>query len=140
MARTASPWSDRRTLANPAQATNIAQFFVDGDHGPLNWTFQNHMTLNHSDERYFVAETWTLQGDTTPLPWKNEFLAVAVDGSWVVRLAHHHSVIRVVDGAKVYEDEPRVGTSYDGKYAMFTSNFDNLGRDVYILKMPPLCP
>jgi hypothetical protein len=104
-----------------------------------NW-LQSHMSLNHADERYFFAETWTLSSEITWGPWQGEILAIGMDGSWVRRLAHHHGVVRVQsDGSKVYEDEPRASSSYDGRYVMFTSNFDGLGRDVYLLSLSPIC-
>jgi hypothetical protein len=60
---------------------------------------------------------------------------VAVDGSWVRRLAHHHSDFPPVG----YWASPRASTSYDGRWAAFTSNFDGGRLDVFLLRLPTMC-
>jgi hypothetical protein len=111
--------------------------WLTGPGGSPNWNSVGHMSLNHADERFFVGELWSAD-PTSSRPWSREIVAVGADGTWVKRLAHHHSE-PVVNGLQDYFSEPKTSTSYDAKYAMFVSNFDHLGRDVYILKLPSLC-
>ncbi|TMQ10735.1 MAG: hypothetical protein E6J90_24890 [Deltaproteobacteria bacterium] len=129
-----------RSLASPDTAQNLMQ--VLRSDGTRNWRYNGHITINHADERYFLAELWVapVPAPSDLQPWEQEIVAVATDGTWIKRLAHHHSAIELnPDGSHVYDDEPRVSTSYDGKYAMFTSNYDSLGRDVYVLRLPTIC-
>lgn len=129
-----------RSFANPDSAHNLMQVLKTD--GTRNWRYVGHITINHADERFFFSELWVAPTPTGSdlQPWEQEIVAVGADGSWIKRLAHHHSVVELNgDGSHVYEDEPRASASYDGKYLMFTSNYDNLGRDVYVLKVPPIC-
>jgi hypothetical protein len=62
-------------------------------------------------------------------PFEQEILAVALDGSFVLRLAHHHSHVR-----------PEASISYRGDWIAFTSDFDGGGSDVFAMRAPPRCP
>ena len=82
--------------------------------------------------------------------WENEVLAVATDGSGQVwRFAHHRSTVPrrgLAASAEKYNlwDSPRGTASPDGRFYMFTSNWeetlgqDRNGRfrqDVFIVKL-----
>ena len=125
----------RRTLDRPLEPEHIVSFETAS--GEPEWDFDVHISINHADERWFVSSLYTPAGADPGdwSPWEQEIVAVAVDGSWVRRLAHHHSVFPP-DG---YYASPRVSTSYDGRWAAFTSNFDNGRRDVYLMRLPTMC-
>lgn len=125
-----------RPLASPLEWTHLVSFY-EADGETLQWGFDVHLSLNHSDERWFITSPYT-SGGADPAdwsPWEQEILGVAVDGSFVVRLAHHHS--DYTGGG--YWASPRVSTSFDGRYAAFTSNFDGGRLDVFVLRLPRLC-
>ena len=64
---------------------------------------------------------------------KDEIVRVRTDGSQQVRrLPHHRSVFRE------YRDGPRACISRDGRFILHTSNWEGQGRQVFILKVPPL--
>jgi hypothetical protein len=82
--------------------------------------------------------------------WGNEIVAVATDGSKKVwRFAHHRSTVHTPDraaggGRYNFWDTPRGNVSQDGRFFMFTSNWeetlgdDHHGRfrqDVFIVKL-----
>jgi len=122
-----------RPLDDPHNITHLVST-LQADGVTEDWTHSTHLSLNQWDERYFVASMAT-GDDGEWSPWEQEIVAVSIHGDWVVRLAHHHSDWE----AGGYYAEPRVSMSYDGRYAAFTSNFDGLGQDVYLLKMPLIC-
>ncbi|HEV8323924.1 MAG TPA: hypothetical protein VG389_20065, partial [Myxococcota bacterium] len=126
-----------RTLDAPLAWTHILSLL--GTDGNPQWDFVTDLSLNQSDERWFLVSFWT--DGTGPVladwqPWEQEIVAVATDGTWALRLAHHHS--DVVDGG--WEASPRATISFDGRHALFTSNFDGGGRDVFLLDVPEICP
>jgi hypothetical protein len=95
--------------------------------------FDNELSvsLNQADQSFVIVGV----SNQTELnagwdPYQSEIVAVATDGSWLVRLAHHHSAVTI----------PYPAISYDGRFVMFTSNWDTRHQDVFILVMPGLCP
>jgi hypothetical protein len=125
-----------RALDDPLSWTHLVTFYQP-DGVSLEWDFDVHLSLNHSDERWFATSLYT-PGGADPAawsPWEQEILAVATDGSFVTRLAHHHSDYPPAG----YWASPRVSTSYDGRFAVFDSNFDGGGIDVFIVVLPTIC-
>jgi hypothetical protein len=137
----------RRSLSDATHFTHIVSFFAADGITP-NWTFTTHQSLNQADERWFVFETYSAPGATSVWdPWEQEILLVSVDGTAIRRLAHHHSF----QGDKSqfpddYWNEPRPSVSLDGRTVVFTSNFDGTQpgdssrRDVFLLRLPTICP
>jgi Big-like domain-containing protein len=89
-----------------------------------------HLSWNHAQPDTLVPvviSTYRLPADTTPWrAWDNEIVAVRTDGgvSTVWRFAHHRS--RVAG----FWDMPRGNVSQDGRWFLFTSNWDGtLGLD-----------
>jgi len=83
--------------------------------------------------------------------WGDEVLAVATDGSRQVwRFAHHRSTVHGrgmagISGKYNFWDSPRGNVSQDGRFYMFTSNWeesvgkdrqDRCREDVFIVKLP----
>jgi hypothetical protein len=123
-----------RPLDDPLGWTHLATFFrVDGT---LDWGFVTHASLNQPDERWFASSIFdsTRRESAVWDPYEQEIVAVAVDGSWVRRLAHHHSIV-----GNDYWSEPRASVSYDGRFVTFTSNFDGKRKDVFVLVLPQMC-
>lgn len=122
-----------RPLDDPHDFTHLVSLYKS-DGVTKSWDQDVHVSINQWDERYFISSLYSYpDGDWTP--WEQEILAIATDGSWVVRLAHHHS--DVLGGG--YYASPRVSISYDGRYATFTSSWDGVGMDVFLLELPILC-
>ena len=97
----------------------------------------------------FVTSVVRDSDSTFPLrPWQNEIIAVATDGSQKVwRFAHHRSFL---NGSTFSYADPRGNVSQDGKYFLFTSNWENtLGMnpatntprlDVFIVELNQTAP
>lgn len=98
------------------------------------WSQDYHVSMLADDESWVTLSFYV--GNKLPSSgvFKNEIVQVATDGSGRVRrLAHHRSVF------KSYWDSPRANISRDGRFIVFTSNWEGTGqRDVFILKVPPM--
>ncbi|MGI8731749.1 MAG: hypothetical protein ACR2LM_00410 [Pyrinomonadaceae bacterium] len=84
-------------------------------------------------------ETWALIGffgGETSVPFRNEVIQVATDGSQRLRrLFHHRSVYRN------YYDSPRANISRDGRFVAFTSNWGGQARtDLFVAKIQSVAP
>ena len=106
--------------------------------GAQRWGGEQTFSLLHGGAQWFLATEWVdSAGDAAVYdPWEQEIVAVANDGGWVVRLAHHRS--DVVAGG--YSATPGAAISYDARWIAFTSNFGGPGNDVYIMRAPQACP
>jgi hypothetical protein len=98
------------------------------------WSQGYHVSMCADDESWatlslYVSNRFKQSGEFT-----NEIIQAATDGSGRVRrLAHHRSVFRS------YWDSPRANISRDGRFVVFTSNWEGTGqRDVFVLRVPPL--
>jgi hypothetical protein len=123
-----------RPLDDPLSWTHLVGF-RQADGISDEWRFDVHLSINQADERYFISSIYTPDLSDEWSPWEQEIVAVAVDGSFVVRLAHHHSDY----GVGGYWASPRVSISYDGRYAAFTSSFDGGREDLFLIQMPTIC-
>jgi len=98
------------------------------------WSQDYHVSMLADDESWATLSFYV--GNKLPSSgiFKNEIVQVATDGSGRVRrLAHHRSVF------KSYWDSPRANISRDGRFIVFTGNWEGTGqRDVFILKAPPM--
>lgn len=96
------------------------------------WSQDYHVSMLADDESWVTLSLYV--GNKLPSSgiFKNEVIQVATDGSQRLRrLAHHRSVF------KSYWDSPRANISRDGRFIVFTSNWEGTGqRDVFILKVP----
>ena len=98
------------------------------------WSQDYHVSMLADDESWATLSFYV--GNSLPSSgiFRNEIVQVATDGSdRVRRLAHHRSVF------KSYWDSPRANISRDGRFIVFTSNWEGTGqRDVFILKVLPM--
>jgi hypothetical protein len=126
----ADNWENRitfRRLALPHQVRTVLELKDD-------WSQDYHISLLADDEEWVLVSFY--KGAEQKLAssgvFLNEIVQVATDGSGRVRrLAQHRSVV------KEYWDSPRANISRDGRFVIFTSNWQAGGqRDVFILKVP----
>ena len=106
----------------------------------LDWGMAVHVSAPDTGGWFFM-ETY-VPGDPAPdsEKWKayaNEVLRVKLDGTKVLRLAHHRS-----RPFTSYNYTPRVSASWDGSRIIFNSNFGLYGpstqySDVYLMVLPP---
>lgn len=98
------------------------------------WSQDYHVSMLADDESWVTMSFYV--GNKLPSSglFMNEIVQVASDGSRRVRrLAHHRSVF------KSYWDSPRANISRDGRFVVFTSNWEGTDqRDVFILKVPAM--
>src|SRR5579871_2090713 len=98
---------------------------------PNRWTTDGHPSWNNARSRPntpFAQEVYVIDSQNPYFPlraWDGEIIAVATDGSNTVwRFAHHRSI----QGG--FYDTPSANISQDGRYVLFTSNWENsLGKD-----------
>lgn len=126
-----TPWDARqwvlRSLADIDHPSNlIAPVLV-----PEEQYTADHQSWNHAQRETrvpVISSTFrTADGQHAPwLPWIDEILAVSTDGSGTVyRFAHHRS-----DPSDGFWSQPIIHTSPDGKFAIFSSNWEKtLGVD-----------
>lgn len=114
-----------RRLDSPHDVRTLLDFKND-------WSQDYHVSLLVDDETWATLSFYV--GNSLPSSgiFRNEIVQVATDGSGRVRrLAHHRSVF------KTYWDSPRANISRDGRFIVFTSNWEGASqRDVFILKVP----
>jgi len=98
------------------------------------WSQDYHVSMLADDESWVTLSFYV--GNKLPSSglFKNEIIQVSTDGSQRIRrLAHHRSVF------KSYWDSPRANISRDGRFIVFTSNWEGTGqRDVFILRVPQI--
>lgn len=116
-----------RRLATPHEFRTVLDLRDD-------WSQDYHVSFLADDEDWVLLSFYV--GNDLPQSgiFRNEIVQVATDGSQRVRrLAHHHSVF----GGQ-YWNSPRANISRDGRFVVFTSNWEGSGqRDVFILQVPP---
>ena len=101
---------------------------------PYRWTTDGHPSWNNARPGInapFAQELFVNEDQNAPFPtraWDGEIIAVPTDGSSVIwRFAHVHSMLN-----GNFYDQPRANISQDGRYVLFTSNWENtLGTDPY---------
>jgi hypothetical protein len=123
-----------RDLADPTTFRHLVGF-VQPDGVTQEWAFDVHLSINQSDERFFISSIYSPGDDGRWSPWEQEIVAVAVDGSFMQSLVHHHTDYE----AGGYWASPRASISFDGRFAAFTSKWDGGSMDVFVLKMPRFC-
>jgi hypothetical protein len=98
------------------------------------WSQDYHVSMLADDESWATLSFYV--GNSLPSSgiFRGEIIQIATDGSRLVRrLSHHRSVF------KSYWDSPRANISRDGRFIVFTSNWEGTGqRDVFILKVPAM--
>jgi hypothetical protein len=124
----ADNWKNRvtfRRLAAPHQLRTLLE--LNGD-----WSQDYHISMLADNEDWVLLSFYV--GNKLPSSgvFRDEIVQVAADGSGRVRrLAHHRSVVRE------YWDSPRANISRDGRFVIFTSNWEGTGqRDVFLLEVP----
>jgi hypothetical protein len=104
--------------------------------GGSDWSQAYHISANHSDESTIFVSGYSRSTATYTKPYQGEIYQVWTDGvnmQKARRLAHHRSIY----GSESNMPAPRAASSYDGKFVMFDSNWDNSGYlDVFILNVP----
>lgn len=111
-----------RDLSNPKSFKTILSFGSD-------WTEASHISFLADDESWLLLSLYT-PGGLKSGKYHDEIIMVSTDGSATVKeLIYHHSVVND------YSDQPHADISRDGKFAIFTSNWDGTRRDVYLLKI-----
>ena len=125
-----------RKMATPKHLTVVLELKDD-------WSQSNHPSMLADNEDWALISFYESAIYPANSPYKsngifkNEIIQVSTDGSQKVRrLAHHRSVYMAKEN---YWDQPRANISRDGKFVVYTSNWDGSGRrDVFILKVPPI--
>jgi hypothetical protein len=122
----------KRSLAAPHTFFTVFDFGND-------WTLGNHVSMLSDNESWMLMSTFT--SGTTPSSgvFVDEIFQFTTDGSKSVRrLAHTHSNYLNQNSNNQYWSEPRANISRDGKYAVFTSNWESTVRmDVFVLSISP---
>jgi hypothetical protein len=126
----ADNWQNRvtfRQLATPHQLRTV--FDLKND-----WSQDYHISMLADNEDWVLLSFYVGNNLPSSGVFRGEIVQVATDGSARVRrLAHHRSIVRE------YWDSPRATISRDGRFVLFTSNWEGTGqRDVLILEVPPL--
>jgi len=122
-----------KILLSDASQTCLAQ---------LDWSLAVHISAPDGNGYVFVDTEAPSNPETDSAGWKpytNEILQISLDGSSVVRLAHHRS--RALNS---YNWEPKVSVSRDGSELLFASDFDLQAidgstadyGDTYLLVLP----
>ena len=101
--------------------------------GPISWNLAGHFSTTADGQWLFIEEadfgtTTACVASCLPANWAslwgyvyNEVYMINVDTNDIYRLAHHYSR---VTGGPSYWAIPRAAISYDGKWGIFDSNFD----------------
>jgi len=117
-----------RGLASPHELRTVLD--LDND-----WSQDYHISMLADDEDWVLLSFYVGNDLPSSGVFRNEIVQVATDGSQRVRrLAHHRSGF-----AGQYWNSPRANISRDGRFVVFTSNWEGTGqRDVFILRVPPV--
>ncbi len=117
-----------RKLASPHLFTAIRARKDD-------WSQGAHLSFLADDESMILVSNFTANNLLCSGIFKDEIFLLATDGSGrVKRICHHRSDYLKT---KEYWDSPRANISRDGKFVIYTSNWDASGRrDVFIAKVP----
>jgi hypothetical protein len=118
-------WNNSFTIRNLSDPHNYKTIFSLGN----DWTQAAHISFLGNDENWALVSLYT-PGGLKAGKYHDEIILVSTNGSGKVKeLVKTHSVI------KDYWDTPRANISRDGKFVIFSSNWDSLRRDVYLLKV-----
>lgn len=117
-----------RRLQSPHQFSTILDLYND-------WSQDYHVSLLADNEDWVLLSFYVANDLPQSGVFRNEIVQAATDGSQRVRrLAHHRSVF-----ARQYWNSPRANISRDGRFVIFTSNWEGRGqRDVFILQVPQI--
>jgi hypothetical protein len=125
-----------RTLLKPASFTKL----IARELLPAEWVTDSHISWNNSRQGVLapalVSTYHPAASDAVRRAWDDEIIAVETDGqgSTVWRFAHHRSTF------KSFWDSPRGNVSQDGRFYMFTSNWEtSVGRDrqdAFVVRLP----
>ena len=88
----------------------------------LDWSLAVHISAPDGNGYVFVDTEAPRNPEPDSISWKpytNEILQIKLDGSAVIRLAHHRS--RAVNS---YNWEPKISVSRDGSRLLYASDFD----------------
>lgn len=129
-----------RTLAAP----DTTRLVITDLPTPPQSSASSHLSWNHVQEDNAQAFTvasfrfgpgYAITPATPWREWDDEIISVAIDGQTIRRHAHHRSDVRrdnapPEEASVGYWATPRPRTSPDGKWALFTSNWEKtLGAD-----------
>lgn len=124
----------KRDLNDPLNWTHVFEA-----PGGKDWTQGTHYSINSADERFLVAEHYSVPTQAITKPYQDEIFLIETDGSSMQntkRLAHHRSEPYAGGSADKYSSQPHAALSIDGKFIMFGSNWDNSPYiDTFILKV-----
>ena len=113
---------------------NVTELALPEVSQPYRWTTDGHPSWNNARPGMnvpFAQEIFVTDSLNPYFPtraWDGEIIAVPTDGSGTIwRFAHHHSILN-----GNFYDQPRANISQDGRYVLFTSNWENsFGTDSY---------
>ncbi len=126
----ADNWENRYTYRNlstpPHKLSTILSFEND-------WSQGSHLSMLADDESYACLSMYTGNALNNSGLFKQEIFLVSTDGKQKLkRLCHHRSDY---SATKDYWDTPRACISRDGRFVVYSSNWENSGRrDVFIAK------
>jgi hypothetical protein len=128
-----------RPMSNPNRATPFAGLIKPLLTTPPRWGTDTHPSWNNvqADEKQPVCMEVYHADNLVQRAWDGEIICVRTDGaaSTVWRFAHHRS--RVAS----FWDQPRANVSQDGRFVLFTSNWEQTvgaGRqDAFIVQLAP---
>ncbi len=106
----------------------------------FDWSLAVHISAPDNSGFVYV-ETYAPANPTPPTAWvayTNELLQIKLDGSQVLRVAHHRSR---PNSGNTYNWQPKMSTSRDGSRVVYSSDFDlqaidgyaSLYSDVYLI-------
>ena len=122
---------------------NNAHPLVEQPAGAPYFAYDSHVSWNNARPAALVPillSSYHLSESNDPkCVWGDEVIAVATDGSGKVwRFAHHRSTVHSRGGTSNpnqsynFWDSPRGNVSQDGRFYMFTSNWEEtLGKDAH---------
>jgi hypothetical protein len=128
-----------RPMSNPNRATPFPGLIKPLLTTPARWGIDVHLSWNNvqADEKQPVCMEVYHTDNLVQRAWDGEIICVRTDGaaSTVWRFAHHRS--RVAS----FWDQPRANVSQDGRFVLFTSNWEQTvgaGRqDAFIVQLAP---
>ncbi|ALA59075.1 hypothetical protein [Nitrospira moscoviensis] len=92
-----------------------------------------HHSALADNEHWVLTSSYSGTAASASRPFENEIYQTATDGSGRMRrLVHHRSHNN--DG---FWDTPRANISKNGRFVVFTSNWNGLRRDAYMAIIPP---
>jgi hypothetical protein len=92
-----------------------------------------HHSALADNEHWVLTSSYSGTTASASRPFENEIYQTATDGSGRMRrLVHHRS--HNIDG---FWDTPRADISKNGRFVIFTSNWNGVRRDAYMAIIPP---